>query len=78
MFKNHVGYGSKCPWACKLRDEPAPETAPEDYEKAKMLLDNSLVIGSHSFPMIAQKREVMEHYAVAIKKVFDNLDELFE
>jgi len=78
MFKNHVGYGSKCPWACKLRDEPAPETAPEDYEKAKMLLDNSLVIGSHSFPMIAQKREVMDHYAAAIKKVFDNLDELFE
>lgn len=76
-FKDHVGYGKECPWACPLRDKPAPKTEPADYAVAMNLLENSLVIGSHSYPVIAQKMELIEHYAKAIKKVFANLKELF-
>lgn len=76
-FADHVGYGKQCPWACPLREKPAPRTQPNDYANAKALLDSSIVLGSHSFPIIAQTTEVVEHYAKAIKKVFDNLDELF-
>lgn len=77
MFARHIGYGKKCPWSCPLRDEPAKATDPADYSKTQHLLDNSLVIGSHSFPLIAQSEELMKHYADAILKVFANLSELF-
>ncbi len=76
-FRDHVGYGQKCPWACPLRDEPAPVTPPEDYAEAKKLLDSSIVIGSHSFPVISQDIEVMKFYVEAIRKVFENIEELF-
>ena len=66
-----------CPYTCARRGAPAPVIRPEDYANAKALLDSSLVIGSHSYPMIAQKLEVAEHYVAAIKKVFANLSELF-
>jgi len=76
-FAEHVGYGKHCPWACPLRDKPMPLTDPADYAVAQALLDSSVVIGSHSFPIICQKMELMERYAEAIRKVFENLDELF-
>jgi len=76
-FAEHVGYGKQCPWACPLRDAPAAKTAPEDYKNAMALLDSSLVIGSHSFPIIAQKAELIKYYAEAIRKVFENLNEIF-
>lgn len=66
-----------CAYTCARRDAPAPVISPDDYANAKTLLDNSLVIGSHSYPMIAQKLEVAEYYVKAIKKVFANLKELF-
>ena len=76
-FKEHIGYGKQCPWSCPLRDEPAPHTAPEDYAVAEALLATSICLGSHSFPLIAQKMELMELYAEAVRKVFDNISELF-
>ena len=76
-FKEHVGYGRNCPWSCPLRDEPAPLTDPADYAVAQALLDSSMVLGHHSFPIIAQKLEVMKYYAEAVRKVFDNLSEIF-
>lgn len=76
-FAEQIGYGKNCPWACPLRDAPAPKTDPADYANAKALLDSSLVIGSHSYPIIAQKLDLMKHYADAIRKVFENLGELF-
>lgn len=77
-FRDHIGYGRGCPWACPLRDKPAEKTTPGDFAAAMELLENSLVLGSHSFPIIAQDIKVMKHYAAAVKKVFDNLDELFD
>jgi perosamine synthetase len=76
-FKDHIGYGKNCPWSCPLRDTPAPKTDPADYAVSKAILDSSLVIGSHSYPIIGQKFELIKLYAAAIRKVFDNLKELF-
>lgn len=76
-FKEHVGYGKQCPWACPLRDKPAPFTAPEDYAAAQAMLDSSLVIGSHTFPIISLTPELTKLYGDAIRKVFENLSELF-
>ncbi|HOC91700.1 MAG TPA: DegT/DnrJ/EryC1/StrS family aminotransferase [bacterium] len=76
-FAARVGYGRECPWSCPLRDKPAAPAAPEDYAQAAALLDSSIVIGSHSFPVISQSIDTMKLYAEAIRKVFDNLSELF-
>jgi len=76
-FAEQVGYGRGCPYDCKNRTSPAPKPQPQDYAQAQALLDSSLVLGSHSFPIIAQKLEVMEYYVKAIKKVFAGIKELF-
>ena len=76
-FAEQVGYGRGCPYNCAHRPEPAPKAQPEDYANAVALLDSSLVLGSHSYPIIAQSMEVMEHYVKAIKKVFANIKNLF-
>jgi dTDP-4-amino-4,6-dideoxygalactose transaminase len=76
-FAEQTGYGRGCPYNCAHRSEPAPKPQPEDYANAKSLLDSSLVLGSHSYPIIAQSIEVMEYYVKAIKKVFSGVKNLF-
>ncbi len=76
-FKALAGYGKKCPYHCPMRETPAESTPPEDYAVAQALLDTSIVLGSHSYPIIAQDIKVMEAFADAFDKIFANLSELF-
>lgn len=76
-FLEQVGYGSHCPWACPLRDKPAPRHDLADSAVAQELLDTSIVLGSHSYPIIGQSMQLIEHYVAAVRKVMDNVAELF-
>lgn len=69
------GYGKGCPWSCPFYGK-AIRYSPEDYPEAIRLLDTSLVINDESHPIYSQSLELMQYYAEALRKVFENLDEL--
>ena len=75
VFKLMEGYGKGCPWSCsyvknkyKYRDEDYPETV--------KLIQDSIVIGSETYPLYSNSKNVMEKYIEAFNKVFSNLDEI--
>ena len=69
------GYGKGCPWSCPFYGKPIRYN-PEDYPEAIRLLDTSLLINDESYPIYSQSLELMQYYAEALRKVFENLDEL--
>ena len=40
------------------------------------LLEDSLVVGSHTFPLFPQPLELMKKYVEAFRRVFANLDQV--
>jgi dTDP-4-amino-4,6-dideoxygalactose transaminase len=69
------GYGKGCPWSCPYYGREI-EYIPDEYPEAIRLLDTSLVINDEPHPIYIQDIELMEYYASAVQKVFENLDEL--
>jgi len=69
------GYGKGCPWSCPYYGKEIVYR-PEEYPEAQKLLDTSLVINDEPRPIYIQNLELMEYYVKAIRKVFDNLDQL--
>jgi dTDP-4-amino-4,6-dideoxygalactose transaminase len=69
------GYGQGCPWSCPFYGREIRYN-PEDYPEAIQLLETSLVINDEPHPIYVQDIKLMEYYVEAIRKVFDNLDEL--
>jgi perosamine synthetase len=69
------GYGKGCPWSCPYYGREI-EYNPDEYPEAIRLLDTSLVINDEPHPIYIQDIELMEYYASAVRKVFENLDEL--
>jgi perosamine synthetase len=69
------GYGKGCPWSCPYYDREI-EYNPDEYPEAIRLLDTSLVINDEPHPIYIQDIELMGYYASAVRKVFENLDEL--
>jgi perosamine synthetase len=69
------GYGKGCPWSCPYYGREI-EYNPDEYSEAIRLLDTSLVINDEPHPIYIQDIELMEYYASAVRKVFENLDEL--
>ena len=69
------GYGKGCPWSCPYYGREI-EYNPDEYPEAIRLLDTSLVINDEPHPIYIQDIELMEYYASALNKVFENLDEL--
>jgi dTDP-4-amino-4,6-dideoxygalactose transaminase len=72
LFQEKVGYGKGWPWS---------GAAPVSYDLAQYpetnrLLDDSLVLFSHTYPIASQPRSVAEAYAEAFAKVWARLDEV--
>ena len=73
FFQIQEGYGKGCPWTCH---HSAIRYAQEEYPETQKLLDNSLVIGSQSAPIVAQDLDVIDQFADAFEKVLSDKDEL--
>lgn len=73
FFQKQEGYGQGCPWTC--HGSPVRYAA-EDYPETQKLLDNSLVIGSQSAPIVAQDLDVIDQFAEAFEKVLADKDQL--
>jgi perosamine synthetase len=69
------GYGKGCPWSCPYYGREI-RYVPEEYPQALRLMDESLVINTEPYPIFLQDLELMEHYAAAIRKVVEHVDEL--
>jgi len=74
LFQERTGYGLSCPWKCPLGEEVKYDIS--EYPETLKLLDDSLVIGSHSFPLFPQPIELMQAYVTAFQRVFDHLDQV--
>ncbi len=74
LFQERTGYGLFCPWKCPLGEEVKYDLA--EYPETVRLLADSLVIGSHSYPLFPQPMELMRSYVEALQRVFANLDQV--
>ncbi|MFO0724762.1 MAG: DegT/DnrJ/EryC1/StrS family aminotransferase [Myxococcota bacterium] len=72
LFQEKIGFGKGFPWSA---------SAPVSYDLAQYpettrLLEDSLVLFSHSYPIAAQPRALAEAYGEAFHKVWSRLDEV--
>jgi len=74
LFQERTGYGLGCPWHCPLGEEITYDVA--EYPETLKLLEDSIVIGSHSFPLFPQPMALMEKYVDAFQRVFANLEQV--
>jgi len=74
LFQERTGYGLGCPWQCPLGEEVKYDLA--EYPETMKLLEDSLVVGSHTFPLFPQPLELMKKYVEAFQRVFANLDQV--
>ncbi len=74
LFQERTGYGLGCPWHCPLGKEVKYDLA--EYPETMKLLEDSLVVGSHTFPLFPQPLELMKKYVEAFQRVFANLDQV--
>ena len=47
-----------------------------EYPETVKLLADSLVVGTHSYPLFPQPMELMRSYVKAFQRVFANLDQV--
>jgi len=74
LFQERSGYGLSCPWKCPLGEEVKYDLA--EYPETVRLLADSLVVGSHSYPLFPQPMELMQSYVEAFQRVFANLNQV--
>jgi dTDP-4-amino-4,6-dideoxygalactose transaminase len=72
LFREKIGYGQGYPWS---------QSAPVDYSLSQYpetirLLDSSLCLFSHTYPIGAQPLALCKAYADAFEKVWHHLDEV--
>jgi hypothetical protein len=72
LFRDKVGFGRGYPWTAG---------GPVSYELAQYpettkLLDSSLVLFSHTYPIAPQSAALCEAYAAAFERVWTRLDEV--
>jgi len=73
LFQERTGYGLGCPWQCPLGEEVKYDLA--EYPETLRLLEDSMVVGSHSYPLFPQPLELMQKYVEAFQRVFAHLDQ---
>jgi perosamine synthetase len=73
LFQDRTGYGHSCPWKCPLGEEVKYDVA--EYPETLRLLEDSMVVGSHSYPLFPQPLALMQRYVAAFQRVFANLDQ---
>jgi dTDP-4-amino-4,6-dideoxygalactose transaminase len=72
LFREKVGYGKSVPW-----DLGAPVSYElSQYPETMKLLDSSLVLFSHSYPIAPQPESLVRAYADAFEAVWGNLSEV--
>ncbi len=71
-FQLKRGYGYSCPWVHGRKQNYSIK----DYPATQKLLDTSIIVCSESYPIFCQPPEVVEYYGLAIKRVFENIDEI--
>ena len=72
LFQDKVGYGKGWPWA-----HSAPVNYSLDqYPNSTALLDSSVCLFSHTYPLVAQSASLCESYVEAFTKVWNCLDEV--
>ncbi len=74
LFRERTGYGLGCPWRCPLGEEVKYDLA--EYPETMKLLEDSMVVGSHSYPLFPQPPALMVKYVEAVQRVFANLDQV--
>ena len=74
LFQERTGYGLSCPWKCPLGEEVKYDL--HEFPETLKLLEDSMVIGSHSYPLFPQPLELMKKYVEAFQRVFANLDQV--
>jgi hypothetical protein len=74
LFQERKGYGLSCPWKCPLGEEVRYDLG--EYPETRALLDDSMVIGSHSYPLFPQTLELMRKYVEAFQRVFSHMDQV--
>jgi hypothetical protein len=74
LFQERSGYGLSCPWKCPLGEEVKYDLA--EYPETVKLLADSLVVGTHSYPLFPQPMELMQSYVEAFQRVFANLNQV--
>jgi hypothetical protein len=74
LFQERTGYGLSCPWKCPLGEEVKYDL--REYPETLKLLNDSMVIGSHSYPLFPQSVELMQAYVEAFQRVFTHLDQV--
>jgi len=74
LFQERTGYGLGCPWHCPLGEVVKSDLA--EYPETMKLLEDSMVIGSHSYPLFPQPPALMVKYVEAVQRVFANLDQV--
>ena len=73
LFQERTGYGLSCPRKCPLGVEVKYDL--REYPETLKLLEDSMVIGSHSYPLFPQPLELMQAYVKAFQRVFANLEQ---
>jgi dTDP-4-amino-4,6-dideoxygalactose transaminase len=73
LFQERTGYGLSCPWKCPLGEEVKYDLA--EYPETLKLLEDSIVVGSHTHPLFPQPLTLMHAYVAAFQRVFANLDQ---
>jgi len=77
VFKNKAAFGKKCPWSCPHAGEGVADMVydPFDYPVCVDMFDRSFCVKPMYPP---NDLNLMERFAEAFNKVFDNLDEVIE
>lgn len=75
IFKIMEGYGKGCPWSCGFVNKKY-SYKDSDYPETVKLIQDSIVIGSETYPIYSSCKEVISGYIDAFNKVFNNLDEV--
>ena len=72
-----IGYGNGYPWRSALYDGDVTYD-PQEYPQALRMFETTLIVHDERHSITIQDMALMECYAEAFHKVFENLDELLE
>jgi len=76
LFQKKEGFGKGFPWTFPGARQINYDLS--EYPETLKLLNSSIVIGSERYPIFAQSADTVELWGEAIRKVFQNLDEVLE
>jgi perosamine synthetase len=76
IFQTRQGFGDGWPWSTDRETDFASQYNPNRFPNTQALLDGSVVLFSQSCPLIAQSSEVVDCYAEAFARVWDQRKEL--